>query len=280
MEAITPERRARQQDGQDRAGEGGFDPGMAALGPVDPSSPVPLYAQVAARMAAYIENLGDEGIGRQLASENECIRLFNVSRPTVRQAVSELISRGLVRKERGRGTFICDNRLEHDISHIFEEDVRAARRQAEYRLLEHGLAPAGDKLKEVFGAGTDQVYRVLRLRLVSGRVLGLEERFFPVRFAPFLSEDVLKRDHVFAILRLCTDAGEVSSLNIVHASMLDEAGARLLDVPLHSQVLVRETTYFVGKDTPVMYGIVTFLADRYQLRFQSRIGLRRETQGD
>ncbi len=246
----------------------------ARLSPIDPDSPVPLYAQLAERFAAYIESLGDAGIGRPFASENECIRLFNVSRPTVRQAMSELTARGLVRTERGRGTFICDTRLEHDISHIFEEDVRAARRRSEFRLLEHGFVPTTSKLDEVFGSGHGRWYRVLRLRLVSNRILGLEERFFPESFVPFLAEEVLKRDHVFTILKLCTNAKEVASLNAVHAASLDEKTARLLEVPARSEVLVRETTYLDGKDSPVMYGVVTFLADRYQLRFQSKIELR------
>src|SRR5690606_32168270 len=96
--------------------------------PLNPASPVPLYAQLATRLSAYIASLGEHGAGRLFPSENDCIRMFHVSRPTVRQAISELMAQGLVRKERGRGTFICEPRLNHDISHVFEDDMRAARR--------------------------------------------------------------------------------------------------------------------------------------------------------
>src|SRR5690625_3617029 len=73
--------------------------------PLDPSSPVPLYAQLASRLSTYISELGPEAAGKRFLSESECIELFDVSRPTVRQAISKLHSQGLVRKERGRGTF-------------------------------------------------------------------------------------------------------------------------------------------------------------------------------
>src|SRR5690554_2690056 len=58
--------------------------------PLDPSSPVPLYAQLAARLTSYITGLGPDGVGQMFPSENECIKIFKVSRPTVRQAVSKL----------------------------------------------------------------------------------------------------------------------------------------------------------------------------------------------
>ncbi len=242
--------------------------------PLSPSSPVPLYAQLATRLSAYIASLGEQGVGRLLPSENECIRMFGVSRPTVRQAISELMAQGLVRKERGRGTFICEPRMVHDIGHIFEDDMRAARRTVEFSLLEHGEVSAPRALRSVFGSEIKHLYRFLRLRSIAGRVVGLEERFLPTRFKHFITPRVLMEDHVFSILRLCTQADEITTMNAVRAATLNEHDASLAGVQKDSMALIRETTYFIDKKTPVMYGVVTFLADLYQLRFQSTVELR------
>lgn len=241
--------------------------------PLDPTSPVPLYAQLTARLSSYIAGLGEKGVGYRFPSENECIKLFRVSRPTVRQAISKLQAQGLVRKERGRGTFICEPRLIHDISHVFEDDMQAVRRKVGFSLIEHGFVTPTPSLLATFGDDTKRLYRVLRLRSIAGRVLGFEERFFPERFEQFLTPKVLMESNVFAILRLCTKADAIKAINAVNAIRLDAREAELTGVPEGSTALTRDTTYFVENNTPVMFGIVTFLADRYQLRFQSTIEL-------
>lgn len=253
------------------AGQRSFDDGGE---PLDPTSPTPLYAQLATRASAYIESLGESGAGRMFPSENECIRLFKVSRPTVRQAISELEAKGLVRKERGRGVFICEPRLVHDISHVFEDDMQAARRQVEFKLLEHGFVLSPPSVLEKFGENTKRLYRVQRLRSTGGSVMGIEERYFPEQFEKFLTPQVLGKSDAFAILRLCTAADEVTSVNEVRSIELDARDAELTGVPEGSLALTRETTYYVKDRVPVMYGVVTFLADRYQLRFQTTIDLR------
>lgn len=46
--------------------------------------------------------------GDMIPSENELAEKKNVSRPTVRQAFSELVSMGLLKKVKGKGTFVTD----------------------------------------------------------------------------------------------------------------------------------------------------------------------------
>jgi GntR family transcriptional regulator of arabinose operon len=49
-------------------------------------------------------------VGDQLPSENEIAELFNVSRHTVRQALSYLVQEGWIYKERGKGSFYSKKR--------------------------------------------------------------------------------------------------------------------------------------------------------------------------
>ncbi len=249
---------------------------LVAARPLNLNSPTPLYAQLVSLLADYIALLGAQGVGQPLPSENECIQMFGVSRPTVRQAINELMARGLVRKERGRGTFISEPRLVHDITHIFEDDMRAARRQVEFHLLEHGDVPIPPELRETFGRHIKHLYRILRQRSVAGRVIGIEQRFLPVEFKRFLTPKALAEQNLFSFLRLCTQADRFTSVNTVRAVELEAHDAARLDVPKGSAALVRETAYYTDQETstPVMYGIVTFLAGQYQLQFRSSIELR------
>ncbi|HEX6290081.1 MAG TPA: GntR family transcriptional regulator [Herpetosiphonaceae bacterium] len=75
---------------------------MAAL---DPASPRPLYAQLAAYLRQQIES-GVWQRNSRLPPEIELAAQFEVSRGTVRQAMDLLVKQGLLQRIPGKGTFV------------------------------------------------------------------------------------------------------------------------------------------------------------------------------
>lgn len=73
---------------------------------LDPSSPNPLYAQLAERLKRHIQR-GELQPGDRLWSESELCDRFGVSRGTVREALDVLASEGLLQRIAGKGTFIA-----------------------------------------------------------------------------------------------------------------------------------------------------------------------------
>ena len=82
---------------------------------IDPSSATPLYAQVEAVLASDIAG-GTLPAGSQLPTENDLIERFGVSRPTVRRAVQNLVSRGLVEIQRGKGTYVTRPKITQELT--------------------------------------------------------------------------------------------------------------------------------------------------------------------
>ena len=72
---------------------------------IDSALALPLYHQVAGILRQRIEE-GVYPAGARLNSEDELAVEFDVSRATVRQAMSELALEGRVIRRRGRGTFV------------------------------------------------------------------------------------------------------------------------------------------------------------------------------
>ena len=70
------------------------------------NSSVPLYAQIVDQLNHDIEDGLYSPSGR-LPTEGELSKQYNVSRITIRRAVDELVSKGLVEKKQGKGTFLC-----------------------------------------------------------------------------------------------------------------------------------------------------------------------------
>jgi GntR family transcriptional regulator len=69
------------------------------------TGPVPLYQQLADRLRRQIAE-GAYRIGDRLPSEDALGEEFGVSRITVRAALDQLSSAGLLRRQRGKGTFV------------------------------------------------------------------------------------------------------------------------------------------------------------------------------
>ena len=96
-------------------GEDGQGSGLILGGPVDKTSPVPLYFQIAENLKNAIES-GVLKPGQRLDNEIALSERLSVSRPTVRQAIQRLTNEGLVVRQRGVGTVIVDRRIQRRLA--------------------------------------------------------------------------------------------------------------------------------------------------------------------
>jgi GntR family transcriptional regulator len=78
---------------------------------LDKNVPIPLYYQLKRQIHTLIDTavLKD---GDMLPPENELCEFLDVSRPTIRQALSELVSEGLLNRYKGKGTFVSKPKVE------------------------------------------------------------------------------------------------------------------------------------------------------------------------
>ncbi len=92
--------------------------------------------------------LGKYENGTRLPAETEIAAHYGVNRHTVRRAMAELAERGLVRSERGSGTYVKTDKLDYRIGARtrFSENVAAAGHDAQGRLQGHRIEPASDEI--------------------------------------------------------------------------------------------------------------------------------------
>lgn len=78
---------------------------------------IPLYLQLKDLIIEKIEN-NEYPQNTQIPSEMELCEKYDISRPTVRQAISELTSSGYLYKEKGKGTFVSGKKNIIDIKNF------------------------------------------------------------------------------------------------------------------------------------------------------------------
>jgi len=77
---------------------------------LDRNHPLGLARQIADRLTSGVSS-GELAAGEKLPSERELVRLFQVSKDTIRKALSILVERGLVIKSPSRGSFVASAEL-------------------------------------------------------------------------------------------------------------------------------------------------------------------------
>ena len=78
---------------------------------LDRDIPVPLYYQLKQFMITNIEN-GKLKEGDAVPTEEELCSILNISRATIRQAFSELVTEGRLKRQKAKGTFIAKPKIE------------------------------------------------------------------------------------------------------------------------------------------------------------------------
>ena len=75
---------------------------------VDLDNPVPKYLQISQWLTKLIDT-GRFKAGEKLPAEVELAKMCGVNRNTLRQAISELVAKGLLKKVKGVGSFVTDS---------------------------------------------------------------------------------------------------------------------------------------------------------------------------
>jgi GntR family transcriptional regulator len=238
------------------------------LGSSNTSSFVPLYVQLADQISRLLREQGEKAVGKALPSEAECAEVFGVSRPTVRQAMGRLLAHGLIKREKGRGTFVTRPRLAHDISHDFDDEMRTAERRVSYTLLEWGPAEPSPEVSRVFDRAIASDLRFLRrLRAVDGEIVGIEERFVPARIADAIDVKQLEAQSIFELMRKL-EVDPVDHIEVeVSGRLADRATAKLLRADVGAPLLLRVSTFRNAAGMPLVHGTMSFLAEHYAFRF-------------
>jgi GntR family transcriptional regulator len=193
------------------------------------NSPVPLYYQ----LAQYIEqaiNAGDLAPGDRIENELSLTSRLGLSRPTARQAIQELVNKGLLVRKRGVGTQVVRSQFRRDekLSSL-NEDLAKAGKTPSTVLLDYQVGELEDDIADVVDSADvldSEFIKIRRLRLANDVPLAILTNYIPARYE--ITADDLRQRGLYA----CLNALGVH-LKIAHqqisARLMDPAEAELLD---------------------------------------------------
>ncbi len=241
---------------------------MTLVAPLPRGEGVALWRQIASRIEARIHQ-GELEAGARLPTEAILAEGFGVNRHTIRRAMEDLVTRGLVRVEQGRGSFVAEDVVEYPLGSRtrFSEIIRAQSREPSGRILRVAEAEAEPRIAELLKLRRNQrgIIQVERLGFANNRPVTLGTHHFPIqRFAriPALLKD---NPSITAALAACGVPDYRRQVTRITARMPTPDEASLLEQARSRPVLLAEAVNVEPGGAPVEVSIARYAAGRMQI---------------
>jgi GntR family transcriptional regulator len=234
---------------------------------VDPSNPIPKYLQISAWLHELIQT-GRYKKGEKLPSEIQLSKMCDVNRNTLRQAISELTSKGLLRKEKGLGTYVTANRpaaFTHKLKRIssFRDDLVEIGIREKTKILQKGMTVAPESVAKslILGPNT-KVVVVKRLRAGNGIPLVYEESYLPGE----IFKSILDMDLTGSMYKIISERFNTvltRSEQSIRAVNLNGKIADHFKLPNNSAGLYMESITYTDNNIPIELLYSYYRGDKY-----------------
>lgn len=203
--------------------------------------------------------------GDQIPTEQEIMAIFSVSRITVRQAIGQLVASGALVTRRGRGTFVAQPRISHQLKKLtgFVEDMDALGVKVASKVVSVGHVRAGPKEAEklMVAEGT-KITRIERLRLGNNEPLSLDISVMPADIGERIASENLALDPIFSLLENKYGIKLAEADYAIEASLASARIARHLQVQRGSPLLMIERVTYSTSKRPIDYETIYYRGDR------------------
>lgn len=230
---------------------------------------VPHYFQIRADILDKIRR-GEIQEGARIPSENQLAKEYGVSRPTVRQALNELVFSGFLRREQGRGTFVAPKKITEDLLSYapFVEEVTAIGMQGTIKVLNKSLIQATTEVARLLDIPSNsKLVEVMGLRLADGDPVTLRMSYFPFdRFPNLLTEELQKQSMYETISQYGIQITRATqTFQVVQARELE---AEHLKVQVGFPLILWEGLIYAQDNRPFELTRALYRSDRYEFRIE------------
>ncbi len=231
---------------------------------------VPLWLEISRKIEKDIEN-GTFAVGDMLPNEYQLCEIYSVSRITVRGALARLSDLGKIKRVKGKGTIVTQERIKEPLLKIsgFTDEMR-----------EKGIVPStsyahmerkkvSGYIAELFGQSRSTYFAVLeRVRCINGVPVGYFTTYLPESIglpydsAQYYSSlyDKLAKEHGIVVDHV---------QQTVTAEIADKKTRKMLNLSPGEAVMVMKRKAFLG-DKLIEYSVCRYDSKRYEYNMELR----------
>ncbi len=239
-------------------------------------SSIPLYLQLKDLIIQKIET-NEYAPDSQIPSEQELCLQYDISRPTVRQAISELTSSGYLYKEKGRGTFVFGRKNVIDIKNYsgFTDSILDCQAPAEKNIIDISMIESSslDILNTIFNYNTSMPIAVITylsfINPQTKEVYSLNKSYIPLNLFPDIVNQLKNGKSSIDILRGKYPLIPDKSKSILEIIFADNNDSPVLRVQPGQPLIKLQNTLFSKSGQAVEYILSKYRADNCRLMFEN-----------
>lgn len=238
-------------------------------------STVPLYFQLKNIILEKIET-GEYEEDTKIPSEQDLCEQYNISRPTVRQAINELTNNGQLYKLKGKGTFVSKRKSSIHIKDYsgFTDSILDSMEPEKKEVLSVSSVTSDDyaKLKEVFSDKSDkqEFTSITYINKRNDETFSVNTSYIPVNLFPDIANDIMSKKPSFEILRGKYPLVPCSSRSTLEVIYTDHADAGLLQVQPGQPLIEISNILYSKSGQAVEFIVAKYRADKCRLMFENR----------
>lgn len=233
---------------------------------IDKTKPIPLYYQIKQEIILQIKNnkltVGDKLPTEKWFNENYC-----VSRVTIRKAISELISEGVLERIKGKGPVVAKPKFRRQLGRLssttedmtdagvksFSKNLSVIRKLSSGKISEHLKVEDGEHLIEIH-----------KIRLVDGQPFADQVIYLRERFCKELDLSVFENKSLYEILEKDLNLKLSYAEQVIDVTMPSRRQKK--DLELQENIPLLHSTRITYLDTgeTIEYSDNFYISDRYK----------------
>lgn len=235
-------------------------------------SNVPLYCQLKNLIVEKIEK-GEFEADSKIPSEQDFCEQYDISRPTVRQAINDLTASGQLYKMKGKGTFVSAQKISINVKDYtgFTDSILDCKDPSSKTILNIEVIDGQEdpRISEIFGLRADtknEFAAVTYTNILSNDTLSLNISYIPLSLFPEVCEDLKSGKDVLRGKYPLIPNSSKSILDIISTDQREAAYLKLQP----GQPLIRINNVLYSKSgQPVEYIVTKYRADKTKLQFEN-----------
>jgi GntR family transcriptional regulator len=233
----------------------------------------PPYLQLKEDIVTAIHD-GEYKTGDLLPSQRALSEKYGMSHMTVRRAINELISEGIIYSIQGKGIYVAQQKLAYDYGSLQGLDIQLER---------FGMKPSTKVLDAKVMMASTMIARTLqievampvvylqRLRFADGKPISLHSVFLPSHLVPGILEKENLKISLFKTLREDYGLTLAGSTNNVSAEIASEEVTKMLEGTHPTAVIVKEQITYLDTGEIIEYSLNYARGDIYSVCYEEGV---------
>lgn len=225
--------------------------------------PSPKYLEIQNLLLQRIKN-GDYQEGQLIPKEVDLAEQLNVSRPTVRHAIRNLVQAGYLERRKKRGTIVTQTKIKQQFTHVIESyntEIQNNGLVAKTQVLNFSTEKASDEVAEALTIKPNtEVYKLVRLRSADNKPVVFVVTYLPIAQLSDLQKIDFTHHSLYSELaKAGLEITHVSRKIEVHPATEEEA--QLLDTDIKAPIFYFHTIGFTKDHRALEYSIASYRGD-------------------